>query len=52
MACLPKTVPSRSQSDTSIDSIPSTRPSPKPSRSTPGQNCACEIEVSAHGVSM
>jgi hypothetical protein len=50
------TLPSRgagvSQSDTSIERIPSTRPSPSREKSTSVQNWACEIEVSAHGESM
>ena len=52
IATLPVRRPGRSHSETSTERIPSTRPSPRCSRSTSGQNCACEIAVSAHSESM
>jgi hypothetical protein len=50
-ATLPVRRPGVCQSETSTERIPRTWPSPYPARSTSGQNCAWEIEVSAHSES-
>ena len=51
MACLPLP-PCASQSETSTERMPSTRPSPSRPKSTSGQNWRCEIEVRAQWESM